>query len=211
MKKLIPLFPLKLVVFPSSRYPLHIFEERYKKMIRWCLDNRLGFGIVATIGSSFSNIGTLVIIDEVTRTYPNGESDIVVYGQNRFIVISTHVHKDGYLVAEIETFKDSDEDANGNLISEVKDKFEEILKRAEFSLEENFWRNLDNTKFKSFKFAEKTGLSLEQQQTLLSIQNENKRLTFLLEHLEKLSTFVEETSIIKSLIMNDGFINKINN
>lgn len=207
MKKLIPLFPLKLVVFPASRYPLHIFEERYKKMIRWCLDNRLGFGIVAVIGSSFTNVGTLVIIDEVTRTYPNGESDIVVYGTDRFLVITTHVHPDGYLIAEIETFPDIDENANGNLLFEVKEKFLEILSKADFSLEENFWKNLDKTKLKSFKFAEKTGLSLEQQQSLLSIQNENKRLTFLLEHLDKLSQFVEQSSILKNIIMNDGYIN----
>ena len=33
MSRLLPLFPLQLVVFPGSAVPLHIFEERYKEMV----------------------------------------------------------------------------------------------------------------------------------------------------------------------------------
>ncbi len=33
MARLLPLFPLQLVVFPGSAVPLHIFEDRYKEMV----------------------------------------------------------------------------------------------------------------------------------------------------------------------------------
>ena len=43
---LIPLFPLGLVLFPHMPLPLHIFEERYKTMIRECLEEDKVFGVV---------------------------------------------------------------------------------------------------------------------------------------------------------------------
>ena len=41
-----PLFPLGIVLLPTEIVPLHIFEERYKLMIRECLDTEGEFGIV---------------------------------------------------------------------------------------------------------------------------------------------------------------------
>ncbi|RME75458.1 MAG: peptidase S16, partial [Chloroflexi bacterium] len=42
----IPLFPLDVVLFPGMMLPLHIFEERYKIMIKQCLADNRSFGIV---------------------------------------------------------------------------------------------------------------------------------------------------------------------
>ena len=36
----LPLFPLSTVLFPGAQLPLHIFEQRYRRMIRRCLDAR---------------------------------------------------------------------------------------------------------------------------------------------------------------------------
>ena len=41
-KRLIPLFPLQLVVFPRTQLPLHIFEERYKEMVGDAIRDELG-------------------------------------------------------------------------------------------------------------------------------------------------------------------------
>ena len=53
-RRLIPLFPLQLVVFPRTRLPLHIFEERYKEMVGNAIRDNSEFGIVlakATYGN----------------------------------------------------------------------------------------------------------------------------------------------------------------
>ena len=42
----LPLFPLNTVLFPGQVLPLHIFEERYRLMIRRCLAEDLPFGVV---------------------------------------------------------------------------------------------------------------------------------------------------------------------
>jgi Lon protease-like protein len=42
----LPLFPLNTVLFPGMPLTLHIFEDRYKRMIRTCLKTRQPFGVV---------------------------------------------------------------------------------------------------------------------------------------------------------------------
>ena len=42
----IPLFPLNVVLFPGMMLPLHIFEDRYKLMIKECLASEQSFGVV---------------------------------------------------------------------------------------------------------------------------------------------------------------------
>lgn len=42
----IALFPLNTVLFPGMRLPLNIFEERYKLMLKHCLEDGLTFGVV---------------------------------------------------------------------------------------------------------------------------------------------------------------------
>ncbi|MFN9379919.1 MAG: LON peptidase substrate-binding domain-containing protein, partial [Bacteroidota bacterium] len=47
--RVLPLFPLQLVVFPNEKVNLHIFEPRYKKLIRHCEENSENFGIIPYI------------------------------------------------------------------------------------------------------------------------------------------------------------------
>ncbi|MFB3052831.1 MAG: LON peptidase substrate-binding domain-containing protein, partial [Dehalococcoidia bacterium] len=42
----LPLFPLNSVLFPGATLPLHIFEERYKKMVNLCLESNSPFGVL---------------------------------------------------------------------------------------------------------------------------------------------------------------------
>src|SRR5438105_3177348 len=44
--KLLPLFPLDLVLLPGIPLPLHVFEPRYKEMIGNCLSSKTSFGVV---------------------------------------------------------------------------------------------------------------------------------------------------------------------
>ena len=204
----IPIFPLSLVVFPESKYPLHIFEERYKRMIRRCLSNGEGFGIVAQIGKTFSKVGSFVRIADVLTEYENGESDIIVQALNRFVLLEYHIHPDGYYEALIDNFPDlGDVIVSQNSLEGLKEKFEIIIDKVNFKLEDSFWRNYSNSRNKSYKIAEKSGLTLEQQQSLLSIRDENKRISFLANHLDNLEKQIEKGIALKDIILGDGYIN----
>ena len=82
--KNIPLFPLNIVALPKEKIPLHIFEPRYKRMIKSSIKSGEPFGIVFEDQDGFKRIGCSVKIINVIKEYPSGEFDIVVEGQHCF-------------------------------------------------------------------------------------------------------------------------------
>lgn len=106
----IPLFPLNTVLFPGMPLPLRIFEERYKRMIRFCMENSQPFGVVLIRQGSEAlgplaepyEIGCTARIIEV-QPLAEGQMNIITLGENRFRIFSTHTRED-YLVGQIELF-----------------------------------------------------------------------------------------------------------
>jgi ATP-dependent Lon protease len=205
--KTIPIFPLNLVVFPDSKYPLHIFEERYKILIQKCLQENSGFGIVASIDKKISDVGVYVKVTEILKTYINGELDIVVTGIERFLINSNSLHPDGYYLADVEKYNDDHSTVDPKLNDTLQNEFEEIVELANYKLEEAFWNNLNSAQLKSFKIAEKSGLSYEQQQELLILKNENERLLYLINYFLTIKDKVSSAESVKRIIMNDGYLN----
>jgi len=207
MEYTVPIFPLNLVVFPDSKYPLHIFEERYKILLQKCLKENSGFGIVASIDKKISDVGVYVKLTEIIKTYVNGEIDIIVQGIERFLINSTSLHTDGYYVSTVEKYDDENVMVDPRLTNELQIEFEEIIELANYNLEDAFWNNLKFTKNKSFKIAEKSGLNIKQQQELLILKNENERLNYLINYFISIKDKVSSAESVKRIIMNDGYLN----
>ena len=106
--RLIPLFPLQVVVFPRTRLPLHIFEERYKEMIGDAIRDHSEFGVVLAKGNGIVSAGCTVMVEKVLETYADGRMDIVTRGLRRFEIVELSGEK-AYLQAEV-SFFDDDED-----------------------------------------------------------------------------------------------------
>jgi len=91
-KRWLPLFPLKTVLFPNASMPLQIFEERYKLLLRHCLDRDSKFGVVLIkSGSEVGEpaipytTGTVAHIVQVNET--DGDQFFVsVTGLQRFYI-----------------------------------------------------------------------------------------------------------------------------
>ena len=110
----LPLFPLRLVMFPGQMLPLHVFEPRYRMMINQCIADREPFGIVLMRDDiadwrGFNGqvdlpheIGTTAYIHQVERL-GDGRLNIVTVGLNRF-VIRQLLFDMPYLRAEVEEF-----------------------------------------------------------------------------------------------------------
>jgi len=177
-----PIFPLNLVVFPGSKYPLHIFEERYKILINKCLSENSGFGIVASFNKKIYDVGVYVKIFSLLKTYENGEMDLIVEGVERFLINSTNLHSDGYYVSNVDKYLDNKNEIDSTLIDELQNEFEEIVELANYKLEESFWKKLKSAELKSYKIAEKSGMSYDQQQEFLILKSENERLYFLINY-----------------------------
>jgi Lon protease-like protein len=203
----VPIFVLKLVVFPNSYYPLHIFEERYKKMVAYCLENEIGFGIIDSPLDSENRIGSFVQVQQITKQYDNGEFDIIVKGIERFSVKQIFLSSEGYYEAYVEPYYDNSEYAQPLLIERTIFQFKEILHSIKYDIGESFWDNFSTANLKSFKLAEKTGLTYEDQIELLSMKEEEKRLTFLLQHFNKLKKYLNDKAVIDKIVKNDGYLN----
>jgi len=109
--RLLPLFPLHVVVFPRTHLPLHIFEDRYKEMIAAALRDNSEFGVVLAKDEGIVNAGCTVIVEKVLKSYPDGKMDILTIGRRRFEVVILDEEKD-YLRGEVQFFDDDeDEDA----------------------------------------------------------------------------------------------------
>ncbi|MHB8489149.1 MAG: LON peptidase substrate-binding domain-containing protein [Candidatus Dormibacteria bacterium] len=107
----VPLFPLGTVLFPHMPMSLHIFEERYKTMMRDCRRASTTFGIVAirsgqeTGGSAVPyDVGTLAQLDE-TEELADGGYDLVVVGASRFHIDALS-HDRPYLVGSVHYLQD---------------------------------------------------------------------------------------------------------
>jgi len=64
----IGLFPLQLVLLPTERVPLHIFEPRYKELIGECLEEGLEFGLVLEDEDGRRDVGTQAAVVEVAES-----------------------------------------------------------------------------------------------------------------------------------------------
>lgn len=87
MSKLInnfPLFPIALIVFPGEVQPLHIFEPRYKQLIREMEESKEVFGIPFLTNETICEYGSGVVVHKILATSQTGEMDILVRGVNLF-------------------------------------------------------------------------------------------------------------------------------
>lgn len=105
--RLIPLFPLQVVVFPRTPLPLHIFEERYKEMTGAAMREHSDIGIVLAKEEGIVNAGCTVRIEKLLHTYPDGRMDLMTRGQDRFEILDLNQEK-SYLQATVEFFDDDD-------------------------------------------------------------------------------------------------------
>src|SRR5712692_5143720 len=107
MPDMLPLFPLSEVLFPGMMLPLHIFEPRYRLMIRRCVSEKIPFGVVLITkgqevgpGAEFFPVGTTARITRVQRA-DDGRLYIASVGEQRFRVLQTF-HDQPYLQGEVE-------------------------------------------------------------------------------------------------------------
>jgi len=109
----IPLFPLRTVLFPGGTLPLRIFEPRYVDMIRWCMRESSGFGVVllkegsdvldASTPADTPNIfsvGTEAQIIDFDQA-DNGLLGIVARGGEKFRVLGCGTESDGLLRGQV--------------------------------------------------------------------------------------------------------------
>ncbi|TAF65548.1 MAG: peptidase [Cytophagales bacterium] len=202
MEKFLPLFPLNLVVYPEENLNLHIFEPRYRQLIREVWENQSTFGIPSFIEGKMNEYGTEIKITEIAKIYSDGRMDIRTQGIDIFRLLSFNNPVAGKLYAGGLVYMTENQEYSPyepikrELMAYLKELYQ-ILK-AQIDIDKLPEKNL------SYHIAHKIGLSIQQEYELLTIESEEQRQVFLTEHLKKSLPVVKEIERTKQLIQMNG-------
>ena len=118
------MFPLGTVLVPSLALPLHVFEQRYRALVRDCLAGDREFGVVliergSEVGGddTRTSVGTIARIQEVAEL-PDGRFAVGSVGTRR-IQVTAWLPDDPYPRAEVEDWPDPAPGPDGVLLLEV--------------------------------------------------------------------------------------------
>lgn len=199
MEKILPLFPLNLVVFPGEDLNLHIFEPRYRQLVGECLDEQKTFGIPAFIDNKLPGCGTEVHITTLHKRYDDGRMDIKTKGLSVFRLVNFTNPVTGKLYAggDVQTLE------AGDPFSAHLDQLVERLEKLYRLLQLDIDFDPGQVNF-SYRVAHKVGFSVEQEYELLTIENEADRQLFLIQHLINVTPVVAEMERTKQRIRMNG-------
>ena len=196
----LPLFPLGIVLYPGEAVPLHIFEERYRELVRYCLETEDPFGIVLTQDEKLASVGCTARIDRIIERYEDGRLDILVVGEERFR-IEVVKRERLYLTAQVAPYEPSeglvDRSARERLITlhmKLLELLDEPIRPAVY----------EGPKRISYVVAQNAGLDLSRKQEVLELPTEEERLSYLVGYLEELITRVRNARERRRKVQSNG-------
>jgi Lon protease-like protein len=194
----LPLFPLGTVLFPGLVLPLHIFEPRYRALIRDLMDlpadQTREFGVIAirggwevpatspaglTAGGSLTlyDVGCTAEIRQITE-HPDGRFDIVTVGRRRFRLAELASDPSPYLVGEVDLLAEAtgDEASVERLATAVLELFQRYITLMRRDAPEVGEQLPDRPAVLSYLVAASAALSVDDKQRLLAAADTAKRL-----------------------------------
>ncbi len=190
----LPLFPLHTVLFPYAQLQLHVFEDRYREMVRSCVEFDKPFGIVliregSEVGGQADPymVGTAVRILKVIP-YDDGRMDIQVEGERRFRIRELDEDAHPYLLGRVEPVVEYEIEET----EETRDLFEEAEAQFKLLIQKIFARQEFNVSIKlpsdpvvlSFTIANMLHMENLAKQRLLETTDTVERLTALMPILQ---------------------------
>ena len=176
----IGLFPLALVLLPTERDPLHIFEPRYKELIGECLTEGREFGLVLEDDQGRREIGTRAGVIEVLQVFDDGRMNVVVEGRERFRLLEVTGGR-AFLTGDVEPLDDDVDPPEEEDVERAVAAFRRLVDVAEAEVDEPGGEEAPL----SFELASRVDFGLELKQELLELRSERSRLKRLAELIER--------------------------
>ncbi len=195
----IGLFPLELVLLPTERVPLHIFEPRYRDLIGECLARDREFGLVLSDERGLREIGTRAAVTEVIDRFPDGRLNILVEGGDRFRLLELTKGRT-FQTAEIEPVADEDTAAPEEDVERALGLFRDLREAGGFEVEEPD----PEAGMLSYRLAARVDFGAEVKQQLLELRSEPERLRIVCELLEHAAKAVEAERRIRERASGNG-------
>jgi Lon protease-like protein len=215
----LPIFPLPLVMLPNELLPLHIFEERYRQMLRDIEQQRNLFGVTLfEPQESFIEkpaVGSVGCVAEIRESemLPDGRSNILTLGIVRYRSTDYLDTGEPYLIADVEFFEDDAEDPVklDKLADDVFGLFQRMA-RAAFRLSGNrgSMPEIQRASPEALSFLITAAFNFENDKKydLLEMTSTTARLTELKEILDKTVGQMEDSADVQSVARTNGHSKK---
>jgi Lon protease-like protein len=169
----IGLFALGIVLLPTERVPLHIFEERYKELIGECLQSEREFGLVFSDDEGMRATGTRAAVVQVLERFADGRLNIVIEGRDRFRIVQVTSGR-SFDTAIVEELPDEEETV-GPAEGELADCLQAYRRLVDAAGAEpdDFDTAVGNV---AFQIASVIDFTPELKQELLELRSERERL-----------------------------------
>jgi len=177
------LFPLNMVLFPGGPLPLRIFETRYVDMVRRCMREGRGFGVVliregAEVGPAETyDVGTMADIIDFNQL-PDSLLGLSCEGRQRFRIARKWLAKDGLNLAELEMLQPEPLIA----VPERHARLASLLRTVLPQLGEVYagiQMHLNDAAWVGYRLAEILPIQLSEKQTCLEMDDPIQRLEVL--------------------------------
>jgi len=169
-----PLFPLGIVALPTESVPLHIFEDRYRRMIERCLESETEFGILWLSDEELKPVGCACEIDQVIERMDDGRLNILVRGTRPFRLVERQDDLP-YPAGVVEFLAEYEEDADPEAGRAARELYAELVEQAT----DNTIAAADLEAMSSYRMAATVDFGAEAKQELLELRSENARLRLL--------------------------------
>lgn len=175
----LPLFLLPLSALPGEEVPLHVFEPRYRALVRHCLASETEFGVLFVDDEGAREIGCAVRIERVTQEHEDGRLDILTQGTRRFELAGEVVEESEFPEAAVTWVTDDpidphDGDEDEDAGEDATALFAELAQRVTGSVPD-----LGDEGEASFRIASHVAFGGAAKQGLLELRSESARLDLL--------------------------------
>lgn len=206
MPRELALFPLQIVVFPGEAVNLHIFEPRYRELIKDCQEDGITFGIPTFQNGKVLDFGTEVELLSIEKRYPGGEMDIKTRARGIFQILDFFPTLNDKLYAggkvrDKQHEETEDRAMNGRILLETQKLFKAMkIKR---SLPSNV------ADFRTYDVAHYVGFNPEQEYEFLLTLDARSRQEKLLEQIQRVLPVVREMENMRNRAKLNGHFKNI--
>lgn len=197
---MIPLFPIPMVAFPIESINLHIFEARYKQLVRDCMENNRSFGLAPFIQEEVKPIGTLMKVKRIEKEYDDGRLDIATEAQGLYKMsrYENPMRDRLYAGADVQPYPINRE-GDPALSREIREKMNSIFESLQIK------KRLPAPELLlSFHIGHSIGFSLEEEYNLLSIKEEYDRQIQVLQQIDKITPKIKTAAQVRNRALLNG-------
>lgn len=188
-----------MVAFPGESVNLHVFEPRYKELVKDCMDEDRRFGIPSYAKNTIE-YGTEVVIAEIAQVYDDGRMDIRTKAERVFKVLEYQNPMPGkqYAGGDLQ-YLGSEDNGNDSYMANMIELINQLHELLQIKK-----RYQPDDRVNTFQIAHNIGLSIEQEYELLKIETEQLRQIFVVDHLQKSIPVIKEMERTREVIKMNG-------